>query len=120
MDYKIKENPALIVEYPANHVQVGSFIINLKIYYVHNIKIIKGMSSKHIRDPFIANECPPLSQTLGRCGSLWGGRCNKNLVDYAVFCNEENGWCGVSSDHKYAQISDIYDWEPKSCRRNDN
>ena len=64
------------------------------------------------------NECPPLSQNLGRCGPSWGGRCNKNLVDYAVYCNEDNGWCGVSWDHKNATSSDIYDWEPQSCQRN--
>ena len=67
---------------------------------------------------FIEPECPPLSQNYGRCGSSWGGRCNKNLADYAVYCNEDNGWCGVTSDHEHAQSSDIYDWEPESCERN--
>ena len=37
------------------------------------------------------------------------------MVDYAVYCNEDNGWCGVTSGHKNAQVSDIYDWEPESC-----
>lgn len=60
--------------------------------------------------------CPPLSQNEGRCGSSWGGRCNNNLVDYAVYCNEDNGWCGTTSEHKHAQSSDIYDWEPESCK----
>ena len=68
---------------------------------------------------FIEPECPPLSQNYGRCGSSWGGRCNKNLADYAVYCNEDNGWCGVTSDHEHAQSSDIYDWEPESCKRNE-
>ena len=62
-------------------------------------------------------DCPLLSQNVGRCGPSWGGRCNKKLADYAVYCNEENGWCGVTSAHKYAQSSDIYDWEPESCNR---
>jgi len=53
---------------------------------------------------------------LGRCGPEWGGRCNKDLVDYAVYCNVENGWCGTSEDHKNAQEGDEYDWKPKSCK----
>ena len=61
-------------------------------------------------------ECRPLSQTLGRCGPEWGGRCNKYLVDYAVYCNVENGWCGTSDDHKNAQDGDEYDWQPKNCK----
>ena len=64
----------------------------------------------------IPEECHPLSQTLGRCGPNWGGRCNKDLVDYAVYCNVENGWCGTSEDHKNAQDGDEYDWQPKPCR----
>ena len=64
---------------------------------------------------FIEPECPRLSENYGRCGPSWGGRCNKNLTDYAVYCNIDNGWCGVTSDHKHAQSSDIYDWEPESC-----
>ena len=64
----------------------------------------------------IPEECHPLSQTLGRCGPKWGGRCNKDLVDYAVYCNVENGWCGTSEDHKNAQDGDEYDWQPKPCR----
>ena len=63
-------------------------------------------------------DCPLLSQNVGRCGPSWGGRCNKKLADYAVYCNEENGWCGVTSAHKYAQSSDLYDWEPESCKGN--
>ena len=65
---------------------------------------------------FIEPICPPLSQNEGRCGSSWGGRCNNNLVDYAVYCNEDNGWCGTTSEHKHAQSSDIYNWEPESCK----
>ena len=60
-------------------------------------------------------ECLPLSQTLGRCGPEWGGRCNKDLADYAVYCNEENGWCGSSEGYKNLQEGDDYDWQPKTC-----
>jgi len=74
--------------------------------------------------PSLCNSCPtapdvdcyPLSQTLGRCGPEWDGRCNKDLVDYAVYCNTENGWCGNGEDHKNAQDGDEYDWEPQSCK----
>ena len=57
-----------------------------------------------------------MSQNLGRCGPEWGGRCNKDLADYAVYCNVENGWCGASDDHKLAQEGDEYDWQPKTCK----
>ena len=60
-------------------------------------------------------ECLPLSQTPGRCGPEWGGRCNKDLVDDAVYCNERNGWCGASDGHKNAQEGDDFDWQPKRC-----
>ena len=65
----------------------------------------------------IQSECPPPSPHLGRCGPSWGGRCNKELVDYAVYCNVENGWCGVTYEHQHAQEGDTYDWEPESCQR---
>ena len=38
------------------------------------------------------------------------------MADYAIYCNEDNGWCGSTSDHEHAQSSDMYDWEPKSCK----
>ena len=53
---------------------------------------------------------------MGRCGPEWGGRCNKDLVDSAVYCNIGNGWCGTTDDHKNAQEGDEYDWQPKSCK----
>jgi hypothetical protein len=63
--------------------------------------------------------CPALNQDSnnpGRCGPLFGGkRCNKGLVDYAVYCNADNGWCGVTDAHKNAQADDKYDWRPQSC-----
>ena len=68
--------------------------------------------------PFIEPKCPPLSKHYGRCGNAWGGRCNKNLEDYAVYCNEDNGWCSVTSEYEHAQSSDKYDWEPESCECN--
>ena len=62
--------------------------------------------------------CLPLSQHTGRCGPNWGGRCNKNLGSDAVYCNVDNGWCGVTDAHKNAQPSDTYDWAPASCQGN--
>ena len=64
----------------------------------------------------LLEECRPLSHNIGRCGPEWGGRCNKDLADYAVYCNVENGWCGSSDDHKNGQDGDEYDWEPNSCK----
>ena len=60
--------------------------------------------------------CNPLSQSRWRCGQEWGGRCNKNLEDGAIYCNKENGWCGNTEQHKNAQPDDIFDWMPKSCQ----
>ena len=52
----------------------------------------------------------------GRCGPKFGNvRCNKNLISYALYCNEHNGWCGNTEAHKNAQASDIYDFKPESC-----
>jgi len=59
--------------------------------------------------------CPYISQTYGRCGAAWGGRCNKDLADYAIYCNTENGWCGDTEEHQNEQDGDEYDWEPQSC-----
>lgn len=64
--------------------------------------------------------CQPLSETVGRCGPEYGGRCNKGLADYAVYCNTANGWCGTTDEHKNAQASDEYDWEPQLCQGNAN
>ena len=58
----------------------------------------------------------PLSTEAARCGPKWGGRCNKNLKDWALYCNVDNGWCGDTEDHKNAQSGDEYDWEPVSCQ----
>ena len=60
-------------------------------------------------------ECYPLSQEEGRCGPNGGGRCNKNLASYAVYCSLANGWCGNTSDHMNAQAGDEYDWISSSC-----
>ena len=38
------------------------------------------------------------------------------MVDYAVYCNVENGWCGTTEDHQNAQDGDEYDWESESCK----
>ena len=61
-------------------------------------------------------ECQPLSQEVGRCGPNRGGRCNKDLADYAVYCNLDNEWCGNSEDHKNAQAGDEYDWKSSTCQ----
>ena len=61
-------------------------------------------------------ECLPLSQDAGRCGPNWGGRCDKNLEDWAVYCNLDNGWCGDAAAHMNAQSGDAYDWESSSCQ----
>ena len=60
--------------------------------------------------------CHPLSETKGRCGKQFGGRCNKNLYDFAIYCNIDNGWCGAGDAHKNAQNGDEYDWEAQSCQ----
>ena len=60
--------------------------------------------------------CHPLSETKGRCGKQFGGRCNKNLYDFAVYCNIDNGWCGAGDAHKNAQDGDEYDWDAQSCQ----
>ena len=65
-------------------------------------------------------KCPPLSTQPGRCGPSFGGRCNKNLADYAKYCNIDNGWCGETNAHKDAQADDRYDWDPKSCQGEKN
>ena len=104
-------------------VTAGKITLNVDLIY-NTVFIIQFLEKNRthffiLSLPFTEPECPPLSQNRGRCGPSWGGRCNKNLADYAVYCNEENGWCGVTSAHKYAQSSDLYDWEPESCRRNE-
>eukprot|EP01047_Picozoa_sp_COSAG01_P081777 COSAG01_NODE_16442_length_1236_cov_1.753738_1_plen_302_part_00 len=54
----------------------------------------------------------------GRCGPLHnncmcsGTYSGPNAVEY---CNEDNGWCGVTSAHQNAQISDAYDYIPNGA-----
>ena len=64
-------------------------------------------------------QCPPLNQNLdnsGRCGPLFDSvRCNPNLESWAIYCNEGNGWCGNTDDHKNAQESDKFDYNPSKC-----
>ena len=64
--------------------------------------------------------CIPLSETKGRCGPQFGGRCNKNLADWAVYCNTANGWCGTTCRHRYAQDGDEYDWSSNKCEGEGN
>ena len=52
----------------------------------------------------------------GRCGPRFGNvRCNQDLRSYAVYCNQANGWCGVTSPHQNVQARDVYDYKPQSC-----
>ena len=63
-------------------------------------------------------ECHPLSKVEGRCGPDWGGRCNKNLADYSLYCNLLTGWCGTTAEHKDAHPDDTYDWKTETCSGN--
>ena len=57
-----------------------------------------------------------MSSDCNSCGPKFG-RCNKNLHPKKVYCNRNNGCCGVSSDHINAQMDeDKYDWEPMDCQ----
>ena len=82
---------------------------------------------------FIFIECPPLSQEPGRCGPHWGGRCNKDLKDSAIYCKANTGWCEehtmltfgaieATEEHKDDEFAvlrdDTYDWKPETCRGN--
>jgi len=68
----------------------------------------------------LADTCPILNYDTnnpGRCGPQFRGhRCNKHLKSYALYCNTDNGWCGDTDAHKNAQSTDIYDFEPTSCK----
>jgi hypothetical protein len=48
----------------------------------------------------------PLSQD-GRCGPLFGTRCAEERYPW---CNEDNGFCGDTEEHRNAQASTRYDW----------
>ena len=58
--------------------------------------------------------CQRLSETHNRCGARYG-RCNRNLNQAAVYCNEEKGWCGDDFEHQNADPSENYDWINKNC-----
>ena len=103
-----------------NMPKTGLVMVNICCINWQNI--FSKLFAKIYDQPYIVSlllivpDCPPLSPNKGRCGPSWGGRCNHNLADYAIYCNEDNGWCGSTSDHEHAQSSDMYDWEPKSCK----
>ena len=59
-----------------------------------------------------------LSRHALRCGSRWGGRCNKNLMHYALYCKVETGWCSRRPKNKSPDRDDSFDWEPASCKGN--
>ena len=56
-----------------------------------------------------------MSNTYGRCGEKFGGRCNRVLSNYAVYCNENNGHCGNTNAHRDATAGAKYDYIPASC-----
>ena len=64
-------------------------------------------------------DCRKLSQVIGRCGESFG-RCNKNLAEWAIYCNSDNFWCGNTESHRDAQEDDKYDWSPLSCPETEN
>ena len=57
-----------------------------------------------------------LSRHALRCGPKWGGRCNKNKVDYALYCKVSSGWCSRKPKSNSPTRDDSYDWEPASCK----
>lgn len=54
-----------------------------------------------------AASCPPTREDE-RCGPLYeGAACPTAMYPY---CNEENGWCGITDAHRDAQSSTAYDF----------
>ena len=49
------------------------------------------------------------SESSGRCGPLYDGRVCDCAGGDARFCNEDNGWCGMTTAHETAQASTSYD-----------
>jgi hypothetical protein len=45
----------------------------------------------------------------GRCGPLFDGMYCTDTTDFTIYCNEINGWCGNTDEHKNAQPSTAYD-----------
>ena len=69
--------------------------------------IIEGMDG--------TNKDSSLDDT-GRCGPLF----NEKKCAPGNYCNESNGWCGVTDAHKNAQESTKYDGEVKTENDEDN
>jgi len=83
-----------------------------------------AMSANSTADQLRASSgttCRPVSlarsgANQGRCGPKYGHvRCNKAIDSWQVYCNEHNGWCGSTANHRDAHPSDEYDWEPAAC-----
>ena len=78
-----------------------------------------GNNNNQLFEAGVIFDCPRLNYDTsnpGRCGPLFGGvRCNKALTSNAVYCNQDNGWCGDTNEHQNAQSRDIYDYQPNSC-----
>ena len=59
----------------------------------------------------------------GRCGPKFGDMYCTGNPAYAIYCNEDNGWCGNTHDHENEQMSTRYDaatykkcLEEQSCK----
>jgi len=67
-------------------------------------------------EPAAVIRCPPLATADGRCGPLFDhSRCDNQRHSWALYCNEQNGWCGNTDAHRNAQASGKYDWNGCSC-----
>jgi len=56
-----------------------------------------------------SGRCPNVSQD-GRCGPLYNHQtCSTYYNSNALYCNENNGWCGNTEAHRDAQTSTKYD-----------
>jgi len=66
---------------------------------------MESMYEKEIADSTV---CPTAN---GRCGPKFNNAycSNRREQTWDVYCNEANGWCGVTSAHKNAQKSTRFD-----------
>lgn len=57
------------------------------------------------------DECAtdPKCTDTGRCGASQGDKKCSGTPSWAIYCNEDNGWCGDTEAHRTMQPSDAYD-----------
>jgi len=70
-----------------------------------------GAAEKCPKPPCTMNQarCPRVSMD-GRCGPKYQDAvCSTKYRSWAVYCNEDNGWCGKTTAHRDAQVSDKFD-----------